>query len=233
MYSGQLGNCWLLSGVACLAEYPGAIEHVFDNLEYNPRGSYSLRLHEITNEVDKHSERGALKTRSVKISVDDRFPYDQDSGQAIFTTPHENELWVMILEKAFAKFMGSYASLEGGHTIFALQTLTGAPCYTLRKDDDGWNCYTIKPKPTSKNPHAFTFQSPRGVEPLKDGKLWKTIEDAFSCNAVLAAGTSGEDKTRTEGRGATKSEVQYSGPLTSLAFLFFLKFRPARFLSPS
>ena len=39
--------------------------------------------------------------------------------------PNGNELWVMVLEKMFAKFMGSYAATEGGYPLFAMQTITG------------------------------------------------------------------------------------------------------------
>jgi hypothetical protein len=31
----------------------------------------------------------------------------------------------MVLEKAFAKFMGSYSATEGGYPLFAMRTITG------------------------------------------------------------------------------------------------------------
>ena len=41
----------------------------------------------------------------------------------------------MILEKAFAKLCGSYAALEGGHTLFALEALTGEKVYKFHRGD--------------------------------------------------------------------------------------------------
>ena len=40
---------------------------------------------------------------------------------------NEIELWVLLLEKAFAKIYGSYQMLEGGFTKDSLNDLTGAP----------------------------------------------------------------------------------------------------------
>ena len=42
------------------------------------------------------------------------------NGGPIFSTTSENELWVLILEKAYAKVHGSYLSLRGGYTIEGL-----------------------------------------------------------------------------------------------------------------
>jgi len=39
--------------------------------------------------------------------------------------PQGTELWVFLLEKAFAKFVGGYAYLDGGHSAWAWHTLTG------------------------------------------------------------------------------------------------------------
>ncbi len=38
-----------------------------------------------------------------------------------------NELWVLILEKAWAKVYESYERIESGHTGEVLRALTGAP----------------------------------------------------------------------------------------------------------
>ena len=37
-------------------------------------------------------------------------------SQAAFSKPNGSEMWVILLEKAFAKFCGSYANLDGGLT---------------------------------------------------------------------------------------------------------------------
>ena len=88
---GQLGDCWLLSAFACLAEDSREIEGLFVDREFNPRGRYSVRIYD------------AIHKKNVIITVDDRIPCDRTSGRPCFTTPNGDELWVMLLEKAFAK----------------------------------------------------------------------------------------------------------------------------------
>jgi hypothetical protein len=41
-----VGNCWLMAGMACLAEYPGAIQKAFLTREHNARGKYRIRLYD-------------------------------------------------------------------------------------------------------------------------------------------------------------------------------------------
>ena len=45
----------------------------------------------------------------------------------------------MVLEKAYAKFYGSYADIKSGHSINALRDLTGAPSFDyLKSKEDVW-----------------------------------------------------------------------------------------------
>ena len=59
-----------------------------------------------------------------------------EDGQPLFSRAHDNELWVLLLEKAYAKVFGSYYSLIGGDTSQALMDLSGCPtkAYDLESD---------------------------------------------------------------------------------------------------
>lgn len=59
------------------------------------------------------------------IVIDDRIPMDDANARPRFTKPNGNELWVMLLEKAFAKMWGSYGYLKGNDGCLALQSFTG------------------------------------------------------------------------------------------------------------
>lgn len=60
-----------------------------------------------------------------KIVIDDFIPCKY--GQPAFTKGHGNELWVLLLEKAFAKIHGSYERIESGSSDIAMRDLSGAP----------------------------------------------------------------------------------------------------------
>merc|ERR1712146_229037 len=58
----------------------------------------------------------------------------------------EAELWPMLLEKVFAKFCGSYATLETGDPLWAWQAVTGSnDAFTYNKTgDDTWKESKLK-----------------------------------------------------------------------------------------
>lgn len=60
--------------------------------------------------------------------VDDHIVVSSDTSPA-FTRAHGNELWVLILEKAWAKLYGSFDNVESGLPHLALRDLTGAPAF--------------------------------------------------------------------------------------------------------
>ena len=43
-HSPQLGDCWLMSAFACMAEHPGLLQNLFMQREYNPRGKYQVSI---------------------------------------------------------------------------------------------------------------------------------------------------------------------------------------------
>ena len=62
------------------------------------------------------------------MTVDDYFPTSTETGGLpIFSRANGNELWVLILEKAYAKLHGNYFSLRYGMCHEGLMDLTGCP----------------------------------------------------------------------------------------------------------
>jgi len=60
------------------------------------------------------------------VTVDDYFPCQPKQGP-IFSRANGNELWVLLLEKAYAKYHGSYMLLRGGFASEGMMDLTGCP----------------------------------------------------------------------------------------------------------
>ena len=51
------------------------------------------------------------------------------NDEPYFSRANGKELWVLILEKAWAKIHGSYLRIRGGNAYHAMRDLTGAPSY--------------------------------------------------------------------------------------------------------
>ena len=52
------------------------------------------------------------------MTIDDYFP--AIDSEEVLSLTNDNSLWILILEKAFAKLNGSYLSLRGGFAHEAL-----------------------------------------------------------------------------------------------------------------
>ena len=126
---GALGDCWLLAAIAAVAEFPRFVEErVFItrglDAEDEP-GKYRLRLFDAaaagaTGSAGGGGEAGGAGGGSsgwVDVVIDDRIPCDPTKRDwfatptPVFAGNNGAELWVMLLEKAFAKFAGSCESL--------------------------------------------------------------------------------------------------------------------------
>ena len=112
---GSLGDCYFLCALASLAEHPDLITRLFDFDAINEHGVHSIWL----------NINGAWKN----YLLDEYLPCSSGSGQnsLAFSKTTQNELWVLMLEKAYAKAYGSYWDIVGGDPAVALRDLTGAP----------------------------------------------------------------------------------------------------------
>ena len=80
-----------------LSEYPSIIQQIILNKEYNKEGQYQVKLF-----VD-----GEFKI----ITIDDYFPVISGTNLFYFTRPSNFDIWVLIIEKAWAKINGGYLNI--------------------------------------------------------------------------------------------------------------------------
>ncbi|EOD19232.1 hypothetical protein EMIHUDRAFT_458780 [Emiliania huxleyi CCMP1516] len=110
---GRLGDCWFLSALAVVALQPRLLARLFRRWDDPPASAGRCTL------VFHHD--GAWRP----VTIDDRLPCDAD-GQLLYArsaTPHE--MWVPLVEKAFAKLHGGYEALVSGFADAAMRQLTG------------------------------------------------------------------------------------------------------------
>lgn len=97
---GSLGDCYFLSSLSVLAERENLIKRLFVTRSANPLGCYAMWI--------CHDGEWSL------IKLDDSFPCNKTSGEPSFSRANGDELWVMLLEKCYAKIFGNYAVIEAG-----------------------------------------------------------------------------------------------------------------------
>lgn len=115
---GQIGDCWLMSTIAALCEYPAVIRNLFITKRYSTYGKYTLQLWD------------GVAERWEEVPVDNYVP-TRDGKNCLYARPNGNEMWAILLEKAVAKFCGGFHNIDGGNTAWALNLLTGFPTFIM------------------------------------------------------------------------------------------------------
>ena len=125
---GSLGDCYFLSSITALTEYPYLIKEKFRTKSFNEEGYY-----EIIFFIDGEWQI---------VFLDDYLPYNTRTRNFAFALPHNNELWAILLEKAWAKLNGGYSNIIGGIVSEPVSSLTGFPTeYLSHKNCDELEIY--------------------------------------------------------------------------------------------
>ena len=114
---GEIGDCYFLSSLAGIAENDQRIKDLFCSLETNEYGVYGANLY-----------KNGIK---MQVVIDDKIVCLGDSDEIAFAAAHGPELWVILLEKMWAKIHSCYDRIAGGWEFETIRDLTGAPGYYL------------------------------------------------------------------------------------------------------
>jgi len=113
IYQGEIGDCYLLSSIASIAEFPAIIERILLQRKRSPKGAYCVAL----------CIGGAFK----EYYIDDLVLVRPDNVVKCCYSK-EGEIWAILIEKAYAKAYGGIWNISnGGQSTDALMDLTGAP----------------------------------------------------------------------------------------------------------
>lgn len=159
---GALGDCYFLSAIAVLCNRPDLLDKVFccpvaASLDYveevkSKRGVFAFKFY-------KNGEPRI-------VVVDNIVPIHPLSCKPAFGRSSDpKEMWVSLLEKAYAKLHGSYEAIIGGFTDEALADLTGGL------------------------PFRFRFADESVQADILSGALWTKLKGYYEDGFLLGAGS--------------------------------------------
>ncbi len=114
---GKLGNCYFLSAISSFAEFPEKLSSLFRTKSINKYGYY-----EIVFFIDGEWQIVIIDDY-IPVQVNKKIKHnhmnDRDNEKYIIkplgARPKDNEIWVLLLEKAFAKINRGYTNMIAGH----------------------------------------------------------------------------------------------------------------------
>ena len=148
---GDIADCYFLSALGSLCTYTGFYNKLMFSDQISNNNFYGIYLY--------------LNGKWKLVLLDDYFPYKIGTIKEMsFSRSIQDELWVSLVEKAWAKVNGCYAKIGcGGYSYEAFDVLT----------------------------EAFTEELSI-IQYKKEGKvdeLWEKMDNAFKKNYVITAGT--------------------------------------------
>ncbi|KAH9479920.1 Calpain-9 [Psilocybe cubensis] len=135
---GKLGNCWFLSALATMAAFPGLVEKscIGRDQEVGVYGFIFFKNSQWVNVVIDDQlfwslpKFEGLSQEEKSLYHDDKDLYNslaRKGGKGLYfaRSGTSGETWVPLIEKAYAKLHGDYASLNGGRMNEGVEDLTG------------------------------------------------------------------------------------------------------------
>jgi len=209
---GSLGDCWLMAAIAAVAEFPRRIEGIFPGwMDPLPTdGRHEVILFDVA------------KAAWVRVCVDEFVPcrprrWFELHATPIFAQPEGNEMWVLLLEKAFAKTWGGYHKLKGGHPTIAWQALTGCTKQLVisKVGPDYWEEYELDVEEQKRMMRkgrldALPLAREEGAPTYNDRSLWRHIKDCDERNTIMAARIDGSTRANEHRSDGLVTDHAYS-----------------------
>ena len=131
---GNIGTCYFLSALGVMALHTSidgsppllsnALPSLYNDAPSHPCGCYLVCFYR------RHSP--------LYVFIDDQLPVQANGLPAFSHCRHAGELWVALMEKAYAKLFGCYEAIEAGYVHQALMDCTNGEGEEIRlREEDG------------------------------------------------------------------------------------------------
>ena len=187
---GTIGNCYFLTVLSSLTKYPSLLYQLFNNnLSISQNGHYEINL--------------KLNKKISTIHLDDYFPFNIRKNKPVFCKPYKNEIWVILLEKAWAKIKGAYFNMDIGSPLdvlnsflisFDLKKDISYKFYSLKNNNDKneiWNIILNKIK--NNNIFMICLSKENLSDKKKLNNLYYSIIEKHFYNIIDANTTAGKN----------------------------------------
>ncbi len=176
MIQGALGDCYFMCSLSALAKMQGGINRIKDMITYHRNGTFSVQLYRPsyqahiesftnpeTGKLVKQNTKKLIYLEAVEVIINANVWVDKLAGiknQALYARSQDtNEIWPLILEKAFAKLMGGYDEIDAGFAKEAFEILTGIPRRSFSFSSENDRAIS-EMKKAFVNQRAVTFATP-------------------------------------------------------------------------
>ncbi len=113
---GALGDCYFVSALSAIADVDP--QFIRDSVKINPDNTFSVRFFQ--------------NGKPISVIVNNDFIHSPSGQLTYASSTDKGELWVSVMEKAYAQWKGSYQTIgKGGDPAKALAELTGIKSHVV------------------------------------------------------------------------------------------------------
>lgn len=162
---GALGNCYFMCSLSAIANAQGGPQKIKDMITANSDGTFTVKLYRPINKRTQAELKGNIKSttvgfEAVEVVVEGDVWYNKNEDSALYArSQDENEMWPLILEKAYAKLMGGYDEIDAGFSEEAYAVLTGTPRRSFEFSDNSGHAISMLVQ-AAQEKKGVTFATP-------------------------------------------------------------------------
>ncbi|KAK8840135.1 hypothetical protein M9Y10_031073 [Tritrichomonas musculus] len=164
---GAIGDCYLISAMVSISKNPKLLLKLLSDPVNNNAGVRCVNFH--------------FMGKIVPVIVDTKIPFrgssESSNPYACMPVNRDDQWWAPIVEKAYAKYYGSYQAIDGGNSHVALYRMIGG--FPIRYD----------------------MQDMKTKEMVQNGTMWKMLLKWYQEGNFLCTGSNAGSDTDTNPQG--------------------------------